>query len=97
MHFGQAIVPFAFKKGSCQIFASSGETMGSVWPPWPGVPGGAAVCACAGIGRMGTCVWGRFDPSKEKREALEESSTTSEYYIVLFMREGHNPHRHIRE
>ena len=42
MHFGHEITPFAFKKRSCQIFASSGEIAGSVSPPRPGVPGTTA-------------------------------------------------------
>ena len=55
-HFGHAIAPFAFEKRSCQIFASSGEIVGSVWLPWPGVPGAATARACAGIGKVRTCV-----------------------------------------
>ena len=71
-HFGHAIAPFAFEKRSCQIFASCGEIAGSVWLPGPGVPGAAASRAFAGIGRVRTCVWGRFDTSKEKRERSKE-------------------------
>ena len=65
--FGHRIVSLAFEKRSCQIFTSSGEIVVS-WLPWPGVPGAAAARACAGIGRVRKCVWGRFDPSEEKRE-----------------------------
>ena len=61
MHSGQAITPFAFEKRSCQICASSGEIMGSVWLPWPAVPGAAAARSCAGIGKVRTCVRERFN------------------------------------
>ena len=43
MHIGHAIAPFAFEKRSCQNFASSGESVDSVWLPWLGVPGAARV------------------------------------------------------
>ena len=56
MHFGHAIAPFAFQKRSIQIFASSGEIEGSVWLPWPGVPGAEAARPWAGIGRVRACV-----------------------------------------
>ena len=67
-HFGHEIAPFVFENRSRHIFASSGEIVNSAWLPWPGVPGAAAACACAAIGRVRTCVWGRFDPSREERE-----------------------------
>ena len=56
MNFGHAIAPFAFEKRSCQIFASSGEIVGSVWLPWPDVLGAAEARVCAGIGKVRTCV-----------------------------------------
>ena len=67
MHFMHAIAPFAFEKRLCQICASSGEIVGSVWLPWAGVPGAAAALVRGHWQNEDVCV-------RESRSLREENA-----------------------